>query len=64
MRKALALACWSGLFSWKEVTVDTATLAKSMGNVPGVDYAAYTEPFSYAPEELRGFSMPEGGYTW
>ena len=44
--------------------MDAVTLAKAMGNVPGVNYAACTEPFSYAPEELRGFSMPEGGYTW
>ena len=44
--------------------MDTATLSKVMGNVPGANYAAYTEPILYAPEELRGFSMPEGGYTW
>lgn len=28
--------------------MDTSTLAKAMGNVPGVDYAAYTEPFNNA----------------
>ena len=28
--------------------MDTATLSKAMGNVPGVDYAAYTEPFNNA----------------
>lgn len=48
----------------KEDFMDAATLKAVMGDRPDVDYAAYTEPFSYAPEELRGFSMPEGGYTW
>ena len=28
--------------------MDTPTLAKAMGNVPGVDYSAYTEPFNNA----------------
>lgn len=28
--------------------MDAATLAKAMGNAPGVDYAAYTEPFNNA----------------
>lgn len=28
--------------------MDTSTLAKAMGNVPGVDYAAYAEPFNNA----------------
>ena len=28
--------------------MDTATLAKAMGNVPGVNYGAYTEPFNRA----------------
>ena len=28
--------------------MDAATLSKAMGNVPGVDYAAYTEPFNSA----------------
>lgn len=44
--------------------MDTSTLAKAMGNVAGVDCAAYTEPTSYAPEELRGLSSPKGGRTW
>ena len=44
--------------------MDAATLKAVMGDRPGADYAAYTEPILYAPEELRGFSMPEGGYTW
>lgn len=28
--------------------MDAATLAKAMGNVPGVNYAAHTEPFNNA----------------
>ena len=31
--------------------MDAVTLAKAMGNVPGVDYAAYTEPFNNAMEQ-------------